>query len=106
MGTFGGFSDVKWQDLVKSFCKPILFKESFRMAVPLLHFVNFHPVDLATIFDQSLRVAGAKCAFLKNCEITNIWLDMPFPEGSANFSGPARGCSLALAALVTWREAL
>ena len=44
------------------------------------------------------RLLGAKFAWLTNREMTKFWPNMPFPEGNANFSGPAGGRSLALAA--------
>ena len=44
------------------------------------------------------RLLGAKFAWLTNHEMTKFWPNMPFPKGNANFSGPAGGRSLALAA--------
>ena len=44
------------------------------------------------------RLLGAKLAWLTSAENAKIWPNMPNPEGYANFSGPAGGRSLALAA--------
>ena len=44
------------------------------------------------------RLLGAKLAWLTNRKMTKFWPNMPNPEGYANFSGPAGGRSLALAA--------
>ena len=53
---------------------------------------------------------------VENCKIMKIWSDMLFPKGNVDFSGPAGGRSLALAApffcahfivfFVQWCEAL
>ena len=44
------------------------------------------------------RLLGAKLAWLTKLEMAKFWPNMPSPEGNANFSGPAGGRSLALAA--------
>ena len=105
MGTFDEFSSIKSHHLEISRGEPSAFEESFRMVMPLLHFVNFHPGNLETIFDQSWRFVNEKCACLKNCKIMKIWLNLQFPEGYANFSGSAGGRSLAPAAFLAWCEA-
>ena len=59
---------------------------------------------------QGIRKSGAQVRhhgpeILGNREMTIFWPNMPFPEGNANFSGPAGGRSLALAATLmagTW----
>ena len=43
------------------------------------------------------RLLGAKFAWLTISEMAKFWPNMLFPEGNANFSGPAGGRSLALA---------
>ena len=105
-GTFGDFFGVKCHHLETSLKEPSGFEESFRMVMSLLHFVTFHPVDLATVFHCSWRFVIVKSAFLKICQMMKISFDMPFLEGYANFSGPAGGRSLALAVFLTWCEAL
>ena len=44
------------------------------------------------------RLLSAKFAWLTSAENAKIWPNMPNPEGYADFSGPAGGRSLALAA--------
>ena len=44
MGTFGQIPNIKWQHLEMGLNKPSVFEESFPFVVPLLHFVDFHPV--------------------------------------------------------------
>ena len=44
------------------------------------------------------RLLSANFAWLTNREMTKFWPNMPFPKGYVNFSGPAGGRSLALAA--------
>ena len=69
-------------------------------------FGEVSPEATGDTFRESWRFVSAKCPCLKNYKMMKIWFDMQFPEGYANFSGPAGGCSLALAAFLTWCEAL
>ena len=40
------------------------------------------------------RLLGAKFACSRNHDMTKFCPDLPFPNGYANFGGPAGGCSL------------
>ena len=49
---------------------------------------------------QILKIRGVISACSRNAKNAKFWSKLPFPEGYANFSGPAGGCSPALAAHV------
>ena len=65
MGTFGTISYSKLQHLEISLNKPSGFEESFRMTMPLLHFVDFHPGTLATILTKVGGLSAQNAHFQK-----------------------------------------